>query len=242
MEIKKFSPLYAQHLKLSDLFALNKTTIEIITPVEKDLENLIAIAFKQLKTVNSELDERLKQPIGSIITPELYAIDSKRDSLVDEIKRNVVTASKSSNATINHAGKVLQNFMKPYWTTTRQALNTESGLIAEMIGRYSTDNNLMNCAGTIGVAVLWNELGAVNTEFDTLYRQRNAETAAHDGPSASSLKSDAAKSYENLCTLVEQAVNLAPTELMNSLFNQLDNLRRTYQVLISKGNKDAEKK
>ncbi|MDR3246082.1 MAG: DUF6261 family protein, partial [Prevotellaceae bacterium] len=173
------------------------------------------------------------------LTPELKQLDTHRDGDIDDIKRNVKTASKSSDTAKSDAGKTLLHFLTPYWETGKQALNTETSLIGEIITRYNNDQNLINSANTIGIAALLTELNDVNTRFETLYYERNAELAAKDDP-AGKFKSDAVKSYENFCTLVEQSVNLTPTDALNTLFDRMDNLRKTYHALIPK--KKEEKK
>jgi hypothetical protein len=42
------------------------------------------------------------------------------------------------------------------------------------------------------------------------------------------------KSYENFCTIIEQSVNLTPTDVLVTLFDRMDNLRKTYHALIPK--------
>jgi len=233
MEIKKFSTLYVEQLKLSHLFALNKATIEIASPQRSALSALPDAALTQLEQFNFELDKRLNRPLDSLITPELKQLDTKRDGGFDEIKRNAKTASKSSDTAKSDAGKTLLHFLTPYWKTEKQALNTESSLIGEIINRYNDDPILINSATTIGIAPLFTELGNVNTHFETLYYERNAELASKDDP-AGKFKSDAVKSYENFCTLVEQSVNLTPTDALNTLFDRMDNLRKTYHALVPK--------
>ncbi|MDR3339893.1 MAG: DUF6261 family protein [Candidatus Symbiothrix sp.] len=233
MEPKKFSPLYVAQLKLNHLFALNKTTIEIALPQKGTLGSLTDAAFSQLEQVNAELDRRLNRPLGSLITPELKQLDAKRDHLLGEIKRNIKTASKSSDTVKSDAGKVLLHFLTPYWTIENQALNTESGLIGEITGRYNSDPTLIAGAAAIGIDALWNELSGVNNSFETLYYERNTELASKDDP-AGKFRKDAVKSYENFCSLVEQSVNLTPTDALNTLFDRMNNLRKTYHALVPK--------
>jgi hypothetical protein len=213
------------------LFALNKTTIEIALPQKGTLGSLADAAFSQLEQANAELDRRLNRPLGSLITPEIKQLDAKRDSILEEIKRDIKTASKSSDTAKSGAGKALLHFLTPYWTTGTQALNTESSLIGEIIGRYNSDPNLIAGSAAIGIAALWNELSSANNSFETLYYERNTELASKDDP-AVKFRKDVVKSYENFCSLVEQSVNLTPTDALNTLFDRMDNLRKTYHALV----------
>jgi hypothetical protein len=221
------------------LFGLNKTTIETATPLRSSLGALPDAALTQLELANAALDTHLNRPLGSLITPELKQLDVKRDGKIEEIKRDVKAAAKSSDTVKSNAGKILLHFLTPYWNTEKQALNTETGLIGEIIDRFNSDLLLVNSASVIGISLLWSELSNINTLFSTLYRERNAELAAKE-VAASALRNDAVKSYENFCTLVEQAANLTPSDNLNTLFKQLDNLRKTYQGLTPK-KKEEEK-
>ncbi|MDR3194817.1 MAG: DUF6261 family protein [Tannerella sp.] len=239
METKKFSPLYIGQLKLSHLFTLNKSTIEIALPLYGIAGALIDAAFTQLQTVNIELDKRLNRPMSSMLTPELKQLEIKRDGIFEEIKRDVKTAAKSSDVAKGNAGRILYHFLTPYWAIDKQAMNTESGLIDEMIGRYNNDQTLVGSAEIIGITPLWTELNAVNINFEMLYYERNAEIAAKDD-AAGKYRREGVKSYENFCTLVEQAVNLTPTHELEILFDQMDHLRKTYHALVSKKKDDLK--
>jgi hypothetical protein len=118
----------------------------------------------------------------------------------------------------------------------QSALNTETEQINEMLAKYNASPALVGQATLIGIAAMLTELGAVNSEFDLLYQQRTGQEGAKTGPSASSLKAAAAKSYSQFCTVVEQAVNLTPSADLTTLFNNMDELRKKYSVLVSKPN------
>jgi hypothetical protein len=76
-------------------------------------------------------------------------------------------------------------------------------------------------------------MNETNNSFDTLYDERNAELAAKE-ESAGKLKAEVVKNYNNFCTLVEQSVNITPSEELTTLFDRMDNLRKTYRALIPK--------
>jgi len=233
METKKFGPLYVGQLKLNHLLALIKATIEIALPQKGALSGLLEATFAQLERFHAEVDKRLNRPLGSAISPELKRIDAERDVLFEEIKRNVKTASKSVDPLTNSAGQTLLRFLTPYWSTATQALNTESSIIAEVVSRYNSEPSLISSANTIGIAPFLTKLEEANTRFGVLYHKRNAEVAAKDG-SAMTFKADAIKSYKNFSKLVEQSVNLTPSDALTTLFDQMNTLRKTYHALIPK--------
>ena len=98
----------------------------------------------------------------------------------------------------------------------------------------------MGQAATLGISDMMTGLEAANTEMSALYQTRNQQNAAVEGPSASSLRAAAAKSYEHFCTSVEQAVNFTPTEILITLFNEMDTLRKTYASLAKRKGKEKD--
>ena len=109
-----------------------------------------------------------------------------------------------------------------------------------MFGKFNASEKLKTLAATIGITDMMAGLETANTALAALYQTRNEQDAAVEGPSASSLKSATAKSYEQFCTAIEQAVNYTPSETLTALFNQLDELRKTYARLVRKKEKEEE--
>lgn len=231
MSTKKFTVLYVIKLKLAHLFALCKTTIEIALNMHPALGEIAATAFDRLETANAELDRHMKQPLASLLTPELSKLDKLRDQTWNELKKNVKTAAGSVLATTNQAGKALLNFLTPYLNMAGQALNTETELIEEVLQRYRENEKLQQQSNAIGIVPLWEELERLNAQFDTMYKERNAELAAQSELSASKLKTNVANCYTQFCTAVEQQVNLMPGEDILRLFNEMDELRKKYTQL-----------
>lgn len=107
-----------------------------------------------------------------------------------------------------------------------------------MFGKFKASETLKTHAATVGITDMMIGLETANMALATLYQTRNEQGAAVEGPSASSLKAATAKTYEQFCTAVEQAANYTPSDVLNTLFNQLDELRKTYARLTRK--KDGE--
>jgi hypothetical protein len=227
-ERKEFSSLPIGHLSLDNLLGYNSALIGIGAASRNSLGVLPEAALSLLEEATAELDNRLNHPLGSMITPELTQLDVQRDKIINEIKRDVKTASKSSDETKSAAGAILMNFLIPYWDTDKKVLNTESSLISELIGRYGNDPALTAGAITIGIDTLFTKLNIVNTDFDKLYLQRNAETK---DAAASKIKYAVVRRSEDFVILIEQAVNLTPSDEFNALFDQIGNLRKKYNAL-----------
>ncbi len=240
MEIKIFSSLHIAGLSVADLYSLNKSTIEIAQPLKENIGDVPGAALAWLETANTEMGAQLNKQSKSGLTDALAEKDKDRDARFAEIKRNISTAMAGLDATKREAAESLKLLFGPYWETGKKAMNTETALIAELIGKINASESLTSQAETIGITAMLTGLETSNNEFDALYKERNTQEAAKDTTSASSLKPAAAKSYEQFCTAVEQAVSFVPTDPLLTLFNQMDELRGKYALLIDKTDDENE--
>ncbi|HBL75647.1 MAG: hypothetical protein A2W90_06175 [Bacteroidetes bacterium GWF2_42_66] len=234
METKTFSPLYVARLSVADLYSLNKSTIEIVRPMKENIGEIPNAALLGLETSNAEMGACLNKPGKSALSDALAEKDKDRDNRLAEIKRNISTAQAGSDPAKKMAAGELKLVFEPYWNTDKKAMNTETALIAELIGKINASGTLKQQAEAIGITTLLEGLKITNEEFDSLYKSRNKQMAEQDSPSASSLRPAVAKSYEQFCTAMEQAVNFVPSQVLLTLFAQMDELRIKYARLISK--------
>ena len=240
METKTFSALYVSRLPINDLYALTRSTIEYASPVKEDLSDLINAALAQMETASTVIEVQMNKPLKSSLTEELSGLDDDRDDRFSEIKRNVSTCIKGRDEVKKSAAGRLKAFLDPYWDTDKEAMNTETGVFAEMLGKYHASESLQADAVTIGITDMLVGLETVNTEFGTLYQTRNTLEATQSGPSASSLKSTVVHSYEQFCTAIEQAVNFAVTDTLADLFSEMDELRKKYATLMNRKDEEEE--
>ena len=101
-----------------------------------------------------------------------------------------------------------------------------------MLTKFEANEMLVTCAATIGISEMIEGLAESNSIFNEVYQIRLAQEASEVGPSATSLRAAATESYSQFCTSIEQAVSYTPNEVLLTLFNQLDELRKTYARLI----------
>jgi hypothetical protein len=128
----------------------------------------------------------------------------------------------------------LKLFMTPYWNAAKLPLNTQTGVVYEMLGKYKANPELQAAARELGIDAKYALLEVRNNAFDTKYKNRNDEAPDHQ-TSGSSLKPAVVDSYTTFCTAMEQAVNLAPNDQNIALFYKLDELRKKYHALGGNG-------
>lgn len=240
MEIKEFTTVYLKNLKINDLFSLNKSTIEYATLVKENIGEMPKIILAHLVSDNQAMEMQMNKAMKNVLTPQLTEMNADCKDRFAEIKRNVTTALKGRDLAKKMAAENLKIFLDPYWNTNRKAMNTQTGVFHEMFGKYNSNVEIKAYSATIGITQMMTEFEMSNTQFNTLYQNRLMQNASVEGPSATSLRAAATKSYEQFCTSVEQAVNFMPTDALTILFNQLDELRKTYARLIHTKQEEPE--
>lgn len=240
METKEFATVHLNNLKIDDLFSLTKSTIAYATPVKESLGQMPSTILARLMTDNSAMEALMNKALKNGLTPQLTEMNVDRESRFAEVKRNVTNALKGRNAEKKEAAQGLKIFLDSYWDTDRKALDTQTGLYGEMMGKYKANPKLKSQAAIIGIDLMMAELEVCNTQFGALYQTRNEQEASVEGPSATSMRTVVTKSYDQFCIAVEQAVNYTPSDSLTLLFNQLDKLRKTYARLIHTEEEEPE--
>lgn len=192
------------------------------------------------ETDNNAMGIQMNKALKSVMTQQVSELDIECDDRFAEIKRNVSTNLQGRDPEKKAAANELKIFLNPYWDTNLKPLNTQTSLTAEFLGKINASATLKTHAATIGISAMLTGLDTANTALSTLYQSRNEQSATLEGTSASSLKSAIVKSYEQFCNALEQAVNFTPSDILSQLFNQIDELRKTYARLIHKKDKEEE--
>jgi flagellar biosynthesis chaperone FliJ len=240
MQTKEFRTVHLNHLTIDNLFSLSKSTIEYASPLRESIGELPKATLARLENDNNAMGVQMKKALKSVLTAQVATLDLDCDDRFAEVKRNVSTHLQGRDPEKKAAAEELKIFFNPYWDTDSKPLNTQTSLLTEMFGKFKASEKLKTFGATIGITDMMAGLETANTALAALYQTRNEQDAAVEGPSASSLKSATAKSYEQFCTAIEQAVNYTPSDVLSILFNQMDELRKTYARLIRKKEKEEE--
>jgi hypothetical protein len=240
MQTNEFRPVHLNNLTIDNLFSLCKSTIECASPVKENIGRVSKVILGQLETDNNAMGLQLKKALKSPLTVQVTELNLDCHDRFAEIKRNVSTHQQGRNPEKKAAADALKIFLTPYWDTHTKPLNTQISLTKEMFGKLNTNEMLKAQAATIAITDMMAGLETANSMLGTLYQTRNTQVSVVDGPSASSLKSATAKSYEQFCISVEQAANYTPSDTLTTLFNQMDEFRKTYARLNHKKDKEEE--
>lgn len=232
-----FSVLYVAKLTINNAFSLFKTSIELARAIEPQLSPILVAALNQLTIDNEKFGKEINKIQKSGLTDDLKLLDKERDDLYGEIKRVINSYLKSSDANKKAAAKSLQLFLTPYWDAAALPFNTETDILVEILTKYKAAIDLQMAAQPLDIVRLFTALEEKNSAYYALYQSRLTERSGRGKTSGSSLKPAAVASYIQFCTALEQAVNLTPNPETITLFNKLDDLRKTYHLL--DGGKDT---
>jgi hypothetical protein len=228
MENHSFSSLYVSKLPVKALYALNKSTIELSRPIISQIGPIAGAGLNYLETINQHLVISLNKSTKSVFTTQVQEFDVERDTDINEIKRITASFLKSSNPEKKSAASLLQLFLSPFWDVDSMPQDIETGIVDDMITKYNARPDLMAAANVIDVAGLFISAADKNRAFDLKWKSRNAEYSKRP-ESASSIKPIAVAAYIQYCTAIEQILNFAPNDTVTALFNQMDELRKSYR-------------
>jgi len=232
-----FSPLHVNNLSINNTFSLIKSSVDLAIPVKTHLGEIVNVALTKVIADNESFGQQTNKNQKSELTDDLKPLDLDRDATEAEINRTVTFYFKGSDETKKAAAQKLKSFLTPYWDAASLPLNTQTGVLSEMLSKYKANAELKAAALTLGIDGLFTALETKNNAFDAVYKSRNDEVSSRE-ISGSSLKPVAIASYNQFITVLEQTANLMPNEAILALFNNLDTLRKKYHLLEG-GSKDT---
>ncbi|MDR3350439.1 MAG: DUF6261 family protein [Prevotellaceae bacterium] len=226
--MKKFITLRVSHLRLDDIGGLVSETIALITPQTAVIGVVAAAKFQTLASMNTTLHELMNKQRASALTPQIKEKDAQRDALFAEIKRTSKSGQKSSLPDVAAAGTMMVDFLKPFWNIGTEPIMSQTDQINLLSVRYAADPALAMAATTLGIAPQMQWFFNYNADLFNLYNTRLDEMSDVEGPSASSIKNEVVKEYDEFCVSLETVLSALPTDALQKLFDEINEIRRKY--------------
>jgi hypothetical protein len=230
MNYVSFSPVYVNHLTISGLFSLNKSTIELAKPLVPNLGSIPTAALAELELAQQNLGSGMNRAQKSGLSDDVKGLDKERDAFIAEIFRVTGSYLRSSDDAKKSAASVMHLFLVPYKGVAAQPVNFETGTVADMVVKYRARPDLIAAAQTLGIDNLFDKLDLKNMGLNAIYQDRTTEYAERD-VAASEFKPAAVAAYIQFCTSIEQVFNFAPNDINTALFNKMDEYRKKYHAL-----------
>jgi hypothetical protein len=224
----RFITLKVSNLRLDDIAGLISETLAVAALQTPSLGVVALAKFQTLETKNNIFLNSLHQQRASELTVQIKAKDKLRDSLFAEIKRVSKTGQQSSLAHITAAGTKMVDFLTPFWDISKEPMMSQTVQVRQVALRYGADPSLAGAASTLGIDLQFQELFAANNDMQNLYDARLLEMAEIEGPSASSIKSEVVTSYNEFCSAIEITLSATPSDGLQLLFSEMNEIRRKY--------------
>jgi hypothetical protein len=228
----KYHPLDANRLPITDLAGLSHETITVSNTVRAVLGLLGTAALDVLIVADAAFRSHLVTVKGNPLTELIAKLDKLRDNGIWEVKRSAKTAAKGSDPEKANAGKVLEDFIKPYKDVAEEPMISETSTINYMRDQYNANPAVQAAAATLQLSNVFENLFRANEEVLTLWNERALNEAEKSGPSPSSLRNNLGKAYHDFCNIVLQTIKLQPNPELDTLFLVMNEIRIKYSKFL----------
>ena len=185
---------YISFLKnFSEIINLNDTNALLVKD-EKDA----------LDAENKKIEDLYLILQGSELTPEIEALDARRDKAINGITITINGYTYYFEADKSDAADVLTNALKPYGSGIA-LLNypLETAQIDSLVNDIKSKPNLMAAANTLGLANWFTELSNANSAFNKKYLDRTQEIGAANPDNIKTLRLIANDKYYELRNMID---------------------------------------
>jgi hypothetical protein len=229
MEKKKFLTLHTGTLPINSLFGVTSLTVQI---GEKFLPNikltLLDATFEKLKINTAKfglLIQNYKR--GSTLTSEIKDADKIVGHFFSELKRNLTTDKMSSDVFVSSNAIPLCHAIKSYWNITHLKLITQMEKMLLLFARIDSSAALTNNLLALNYGTLWSNLKQAAATLKSIYDNRITEIGAK-GDAPFTMRGEVASNYDIFCDLILRAISAAPSENLELLFDEMNEVRRSY--------------
>jgi len=236
MKRKTFSELNVQLLSIDDLYSLVKSTGDRVMIVFKTLPyyNLNELLISMVES-NEKMGLHANIQARCDLTDQLIEMNIARILSFEEIKKEINFYLKHTESTHQEAALILQEFFEPFRKAHNDYSNSRSEIYYEIIMKYRSSPYLIDAVSILGFEMVFTNLESMNAHYDSIHKIRSSEISKHEF-SGNNLKPDVLNFYLEFCNTIEQLANNTSFPEIISLFNIMDELRKTYPVMLEKRN------
>lgn len=225
--------IFLRSLRNSEFIRFNKDVLSICNNNNPTALG-IAVQVTALQNATAPLDDLFVKERGNLITPELEALDARRDAALTGIRTFAESQTYHYEPAKADAGKqVLAAFDKYGRNLPRLNYIAETEVIGSLADDFSSDNGLKAAAITLNLQDWVKELSSANTLFNTRYLARNTNYAAQPGGSLQEQREATTNTYRALADHITAHVTLTPSDAYPKLINEINTLIDQYNQLIS---------
>ena len=187
----------------------------------------LAKAFGKVLALLPQLAKVKAQELSNAISNQLRDLDNERDTLIKAIVGQVKAMGKISLASIAPHVVVMNRFLDIHGRDIDSAnYSSETNRMNDLLADYDGKPEVQAAAVALNLKMLFDQLRMVNTQFATLFLQRNAENAAVEVVDSQAIRTETDKAltaffdaFEFCSSEYEELDYATPANEMNDLTN-----------------------
>ena len=189
--------------------------------------------------------DSFKPDLGSAFTDTLNVLDDKRDALEKCLLAIATAYSMHYDEKISEPANLVKKEIKKYGPSIhRLSYQAETSAIISLCNTLQNDAKLKQAVKTIKATDIVNDMAAINTEFDTVYLERNKELAEKEAVNTSEQLATVFENYTALVNYIFAITIMQKTPESKSLLAQIEGLVEKYNAEVvlrmSRGNSENE--
>lgn len=135
-------------------------------------------AVIKLLALKPKLDKIKDQELSNALSKLLQELDSERDTLIKAIVALVKTMGKLSRPVIAPHVVVMKRFTNLHGSEIAKTnYSSATKRIDDLLADYNANEDVKKAVDALNMQIFFDQLGIVNTQFATLFLQRNQEEA-----------------------------------------------------------------
>jgi hypothetical protein len=194
----------------------------------------IAEQVTALQTAVSPMDELFVKERGSLVTPELEALDERRDNALNGIKAAAEAYTYHYETALSGAGKQIISVFNRYGSNLAK-LNylAETEVIVSLADELANDGDLNTAMRTLRLEGWLQELATANQQFNSRFLNRNSEYAAQPVGNLLEKREAAIEAYRQLAAHIAAHATLTPSEVWSKLVAEINSLAASYNEVVT---------
>lgn len=224
--------IFLRSLRNSEFIRFNKDVLSICSSNNAAALG-IAPQVAALQTSTAPLDELFAKERGNLVTPELEALDARRDAALTGIRMLAEAQTYHYDPVSAKAGQQVFAAIDKYGRNlARLNYIAETEVIVSLADDFATYADLNAAAITHNIHDWLKELSTANTLFNTRYLARNTDYAAKPGGNLQQQREVTTEAYRSLADHITAHATLTPSAAYTKLINEINTLIDQYNLLL----------
>ncbi len=218
---------------------------QVVTTINKqDVDTLLLTEpLTELSELLTTLENAYRHTLGSPITPEIVALDKKRDNALRGFKMTINAYTASDDATeVTIANRLLDIITKHGKEIYRRGYNEQTRILATIIKDIESNPEFSNDLVALNADIWFLRLKQANINFNTTYLLRVEETVDKPSINFAELRKTAGNSFKTLIDRISAHAILTNNELYGILIHKIEVLSDSYNRVVNNRSKAVSSK